>query len=40
MAFPLFSVFTLSVLTGFGIILIGIWLLAMAYETWANSKGM
>jgi len=39
MAFPLFSVFTLSVLTGFGLILIGIWLLAMAYETWASSKG-
>ncbi len=38
-AFPFFSVFTLSVLTGFGIILIGIWLLAMAYETWASSKG-
>lgn len=39
MAFPLFSVFTLSVLTGFGIILIGIWLLAMAFETWSSSKG-
>ncbi len=40
MTFPLFSVFTLSVLTGFGLLLIGIWLLAMSYETWSSSKGM
>jgi uncharacterized membrane protein HdeD (DUF308 family) len=40
MAFPLLTVFTLSVLTGFGLLLIGIWLLAMAYETWSSSKGM
>ncbi len=32
-AFPLFSVFTLSVLTGFGLILIGIWLFTMSFET-------
>ncbi|MCE5213760.1 MAG: DUF308 domain-containing protein [Methanobacterium sp.] len=40
MAFPLLSVFTLSVLTGFGLILIGIWLLAMSFESWSSSKGM
>lgn len=39
-AFPLFSVFTLSVLTGFGLILIGIWLLVMSFETWSSSKGI
>lgn len=40
MVFPLFSVFTLSVLTGFGLILIGIWLLSMSFESWSSSKGM
>lgn len=40
MAFPLFSVFTLSVLTGFGLLLIGIWLLVMSFESWSSSKGM
>lgn len=38
-AFPLLTVYTLSVLTGFGIIVIGIWLLAMCYATWMTSKG-
>lgn len=38
-AFPLISVATLSILTGLGIILIGIWLLGIAYETWNVSKG-
>ncbi len=40
MTFPLFSVFTLSVLTGFGLLLIGIWLLIMSFETWSSSKGL
>lgn len=40
MVFPIFSVFTLSVLTGFGLILIGIWLFAMSFDTWHSSKGM
>lgn len=40
MAFPLFSVFTLSILTGFGLILIGIWLLSISFESWSNNKGM
>ncbi|NYB27908.1 MAG: DUF308 domain-containing protein [Methanobacteriaceae archaeon] len=39
-AFPLFSVFTLSVLTGFGLILIGIWLFTMSFETWSGNKGL
>jgi membrane protein HdeD len=39
-AFPLFSVFTLSVLTGLGLIFIGFWLIAMAFGTWSSSKGM
>lgn len=38
--FPLFSIFTLSILTGIGIIFIGIWLLAMSYDLWTDSKGM
>lgn len=38
--FPMFSVFTLSVLTGMGIIFIGIWLLAMSYDIWNKSYGM
>ena len=39
-AFPLVSVFTLSVLTGIGIIFIGIWLLLQSFKTWSSSKGL
>lgn len=38
--FPMFSVFTLSILTGMGIIFIGIWLLAMSYDLWTDTKTM
>ena len=37
-AFPLFSVFTASVLAGFAIIFLGIWLLAQSFGTWGASK--
>ncbi|WP_414468487.1 DUF308 domain-containing protein [Methanobacterium sp. ACI-7] len=37
--FPLFSVFTASVLAGFAIIFLGIWLLAQSFGTWSASKG-
>lgn len=39
-AFPLFSVFTLSVITGIGIIFVGIWLLATSFDLWTTSKGI
>lgn len=39
MAFPLFSVFTASVLAGLAIIFLGIWLLAQSFGTWSASKG-
>ncbi len=38
-AFPLFSVFTASVLAGFAIILLGVWLLAQSFGMWDASKG-
>ncbi|MBI5680607.1 MAG: DUF308 domain-containing protein [Methanobacterium sp.] len=37
-SFPLFSVFTASVLAGFAIILLGIWLLVQSFEIWSKSK--
>lgn len=37
-AFPLFSVFTASVLAGFAVIFLGIWLLAQSFGTWGKSK--
>ncbi len=37
-AFPLFSVFTASVLAGFAIIFLGIWLLSQSFGTWSKSK--
>jgi membrane protein HdeD len=37
-AFPLFSVFTASVLAGFAIIFLGIWLLTQSFGTWGTSK--
>ncbi|MEW6010390.1 MAG: DUF308 domain-containing protein [Euryarchaeota archaeon] len=39
-AFPLFSVFTASVLAGFAIILLGIWLLVQSFGVWSTSKGI
>jgi uncharacterized membrane protein HdeD (DUF308 family) len=39
MAFPLFSVFTASVLAGFAIIFLGIWLLVQSFGIWGTSKG-
>jgi uncharacterized membrane protein HdeD (DUF308 family) len=39
MAFPLFSVFTASVLAGFAIIFLGIWLLVQSFGIWGESKG-
>ena len=38
-AFPLFSVFTASVLAGFAIIFLGIWLLVQSFGVWGKSKG-
>ena len=38
-AFPLFSVFTASVLAGFAIIFLGIWLIVQSFGTWGTSKG-
>lgn len=38
MAFPLFSVFSASVLAGLAIIFLGIWLLSQSFGTWGKSK--
>lgn len=38
-AFPLFSVFTASVLAGFAIVFLGIWLLVQSFGIWGTSKG-
>lgn len=38
MVFPLFSVFTASVLAGLAIIFLGIWLIAQSFGTWSASK--
>ena len=40
MAFPLISVFTASVLAGFTIMILGIWLFVQSFETWGTSKAM
>jgi uncharacterized membrane protein HdeD (DUF308 family) len=37
-AFPLFSVFTLSVMAGLAIIFLGIWLIMQSFGTWSASK--
>lgn len=37
-AFPLISVFTVSVLAGFAILFLGIWFLAHSFDTWHKSK--
>ena len=40
MAFPLISVFTISVLAGFTLMILGIWLFVQSFETWDASKAM
>lgn len=40
MAFPLISVFTVSVLAGFTLMILGIWLFVQSFETWDSSKAM
>jgi uncharacterized membrane protein HdeD (DUF308 family) len=37
-AFPLISVFTLSVLVGIGILFLGIWFLVQIFRVWESSK--
>jgi uncharacterized membrane protein HdeD (DUF308 family) len=37
-AFPLISVFTLSVLVGIGILFLGIWFLVQTFRVWESSK--
>jgi uncharacterized membrane protein HdeD (DUF308 family) len=37
--FPLFSVFTVSVIAGIGILFLGIWLLIQSFTDWEGSKG-
>jgi len=37
--FPLFSVFTVSVIAGIGILFLGIWLLIQSFAYWEGSKG-
>lgn len=39
-AFPMISIFTLDIITGLGIIFIGIWLLMISFETWNSSKSL
>ncbi len=38
-AFPLISIFAVSVLAGIGIMFLGIWLLVQSFELWSTSKG-
>ncbi|MCK9150876.1 DUF308 domain-containing protein [Methanobacterium alcaliphilum] len=40
MVFPLFSVFTVSVLAGLGVLFLGIWLLSLGFGAWAQNKGL
>lgn len=39
-AFPVFSVFTASVLAGLAIIFLGIWFLAQSFGIWSSSKAV
>ena len=39
-AFPLFSVFTASILAGFAVIFLGIWLIIQSSGTWVQVKGL
>ena len=38
MAFPYMSIFTFSVLSGIGILILGIWFLIQTFSVWENSK--
>ncbi len=40
MIFPLFSVFTVSVLAGIGILFLGIWFLLQSFAVWDGSNGV
>ncbi len=40
MAFPLISVFTISMLAGFTLMILGIWLFVQSFETWDANKAM
>ena len=37
--FPLFSVFTVSLIAGIGVLFIGMWLLIQSFGVWEESKG-
>lgn len=39
-AFPLISIFTVSVLAGFTLMILGIWLFVQSFERWDSSKAM
>jgi len=39
-SFPYISVFTFSVLAGFGILILGIWFLIQTFEVWEDSKSV
>lgn len=39
MVFPLFSVFTASVIAGIGILFLGIWFLIQSFGVWDDNKG-
>ena len=39
MVFPLFSVFTASVIAGIGILFLGIWFLIQSFGVWESNKG-
>ena len=40
MIFPLFSVFTVSLIAGIGVLFLGIWLLIQSFGVWEGNKGV
>ena len=40
MIFPLFSVFTVSLIAGIGVLFLGIWLLIQSFGVWEANKGI
>jgi membrane protein HdeD len=40
MIFPLFSVFTVSLIAGIGVLFLGIWLLIQSFGVWESNKGI
>ncbi len=38
--FPLFSVFTVSLIAGIGVLFLGIWLLIQSFGVWESNKGV